>query len=147
MIQCDTCGAKFYPGTLFCKECGHALYDDTRQESSQDPSQEQYIHYLIPGSARQGKLDLSTPIWIGRADPDAEFMPQLDLTGDGGMELGVSRRHALIRKNEQELVLMDQHRVNGTWIDQKRLDPEQPYPLSPTVQVRFGRMLVIIILE
>ena len=147
MIQCETCGAEFYPGTLFCKECGGFLLDASQQGQLQEPAREQFVHYLIPSSSRQGKLDLSTPIWIGRADPDSEFEPQLDLTGDGGMELGVSRRHALIRKHEQELILVDQRSVNGTWVNQERLIPEQPFTLPPTTQVRFGRLLVIIILE
>ena len=147
MIQCETCGAQFYPGTLFCKECGGSLLDDSQQDQLQESAHGQYVHYLIPSSSRQGKLDLSIPIWIGRSDPETEFKPQLDLTGDGGMELGVSRRHALIRKDEQELVLIDQRSVNGTWVNQERLPPEKPFPLPPTTQVRFGRLLVIIILE
>jgi pSer/pThr/pTyr-binding forkhead associated (FHA) protein len=147
MIQCEICGAEFYPGTLFCKECGGFLLDGSQQGQLQESTHEQFVHYLIPSSSRQGKLDLSTPIWIGRADLEAEFKPQLDLTGDKGMELGVSRRHALIRKDEKELVLIDQRSVNGTWVNQERLVPEQPFPLPPTTQVRFGRLLVIIILE
>lgn len=147
MIQCETCGAEFYPGTLFCKECGGFLLHGSQQGQLPESAHEQFVQYLIPSSSRQGKLDLSTPIWIGRADQDAEFAPQLDLTRDGGMELGVSRRHALIRKDDQELVLIDQRSVNGTWVNQERLVPERPFPLSATTQVRFGRLLVIIILE
>ena len=147
MIQCKTCGAEFYPGTLFCKECGDFLLDAAQQDQLPESAHQQFIHYLIPSSSRQGKLDLSIPIWIGRSDPESEFEPQLDLTGDGGIELGVSRRHALIRKDEQEFVLIDQRSVNGTWVNQERLVAERPYPLRPTTQVRFGRLLVIIILE
>lgn len=117
------------------------------QDDQSNVDWEKNLHYLIPGSRRQGKLDATMPIWIGRADPDHQFWPQLDLTDDGGAEMGVSRRHALIRKQERGLVLIDKSSVNGTWIDRERLVPDQAYPLSHATQVRFGRLPVQLFLE
>ncbi len=147
MIHCETCDTLSFPGTLFCKECGRYLLGELNPASPNDPDREQTIHYLIPISRRQGTLDSTRPIWIGRADPDAHYWPQLDLTGDGGAEMGVSRRHALIRKEEEGLVLIDQFSVNGTWIDQEQLVPDQAYPLPNATQVRFGRLPVQLFLE
>jgi len=147
MILCETCGTRHLPGTLFCKECGQFLLDDASQDDPDIQPRQQTIHYLIPGSRRQGTLDSTQPIWIGRADPDEQYWPQLDLTDDGGVEMGVSRRHALIRKEDRGLVLVDQFSVNGTWIDQEQLVPDQAYPLSPATQVRFGRLPVQLFLE
>ena len=147
MIRCETCGTLFYPGTLFCKECGRFLPDAPNEGDPDNPDREQTIHYLIPGSRRQGELDSTLPIWIGRADPDEQYWPQLDLTADGGIEMGVSRRHALIRKEEQGLVIIDQSSVNGTWIDQEQLIPDRAYPLSHATQVRFGHLPVQLFLE
>ncbi len=147
MISCETCGAEFYPGTLFCKECGRFLLEESNQLNQKTPDQERKLHYLIPSSRRQGKLDTTVPIWVGRADPDDQFWPQLDLTDDGGIEMGVSRRHALIRKEEKGLVIVDQFSVNGTWIDRQRLIPDQAYVLPDTAQVRFGRLPVQLFLE
>ena len=118
------------------------MQDVTNRDGPNYPDREQTIHYLIPSSRRQGELDSTLPIWIGRADPDEQYWPQLDLTNDGGIEMGVSRRHALIRKGGQGLVLIDQFSVNGTWIDQEQLVPDQAYPLSHATQVRFGRLPV-----
>lgn len=147
MISCESCGAQSYPGTLFCKECGHFLLEAPNQVGENKLDQEQKLQYLIPGSRRQGELDATVPIWIGRADPDDQYWPQLDLTDDGGIEMGVSRRHALIRKDEQGLVLIDQSSANGTWINRERLIPDRSYPLAHTMQVRFGRMPVQLFLE
>jgi pSer/pThr/pTyr-binding forkhead associated (FHA) protein len=61
--------------------------------------------------------------------------------------MGVSRRHALIRKDEQRVVLIDKSSVNGTWIDNERLVPNRAYPLSDVTQVRFGRLPVQLFLE
>lgn len=147
MIRCETCDTLFFPGTLFCKECGRYLLAELNPATPNDREREQTIHYLIPISRRQGALDSTRPIWIGRADPDAQYWPQLDLTGDGGAEMGVSRRHALIRKEEEGLVLIDQFSINGTWIDQEQLVPDQAYPLPNATQVRFGRLPVQLFLE
>ena len=147
MIRCETCGTLFFPGTLFCKECGRILPDVLKQADPDDPEREQTIHYIIPSSHRQGALDSTLPIWIGRADPDEQYWPQLDLTDDKGIEMGVSRRHALIRKEEQGLVLIDQFSVNGTWIDQEQLVPDQAYLLLHATRVRFGRLPVQLFLE
>ncbi|MDX1413581.1 MAG: FHA domain-containing protein [Candidatus Promineifilaceae bacterium] len=105
------------------------------------------IHYLITASGRQGELDCHKPIWVGRADPDQGYWPQLDLTGDGAVELGVSRRHALIQLSDQGPVLVDQHSTNGTWINQEQLIPDKPYPLPRVAQLRFGRLLLRTFLE
>jgi pSer/pThr/pTyr-binding forkhead associated (FHA) protein len=147
MNSCESCGAQFIPGSLFCKECGRFLLKEPVLVDQIEVHQEQNLHYLVPGSQRQGKLDTAVPIWIGRADPDNQFWPQLDLADDGGIEMGVSRRHALIRMEEKGLVLIDKSSVNGTWIDRERLVPDWSYPLPPAAQVRFGRLTVKLFLE
>lgn len=147
MINCGFCGAALLPGTLFCKECGFFLLKHQDQAAPSTPVEQQKIYYLIAGSQRQGDLDAAELIWIGRADPDNQFWPQLDLTDDGGVEMGVSRRHALIRREAYSLVLIDQDSVNGTWIEQERLVADQPYRLSQATTVRFGRLTVQLFLE
>ena len=147
MIRCKTCGAAYYPGTLFCQECGDFLLESAARDQAKPSFLGCHIHYLISGSGRQGELDCTDPVWIGRADPDQGFWPQLDLTGDGAAELGVSRRHALMELGEQGPVIVDQHSKNGTWIDQEQLIPEKPYLLPRVAQIRFGRLLLRTFLE
>jgi hypothetical protein len=147
MIQCNICGAVYYPGTLFCQDCGAFLFDPPAKNQAKPSMMSSQVHFLISGSGRQGKLDCKKPLWIGRADPDQGYWPQLDLTGDGAEELGVSRRHALIQLGDQGPVLVDRQSTNGTWIDQERLEPEKPYPLPPVAQIRFGRLHCRLFLE
>jgi len=147
MIRCNTCAAEYYPGTLFCQECGDFLLEKAAQNHTQPSNQENTIHYLISGSGRQGELDCKKPVWVGRADPDQEYWPQLDLSNDGAADLGVSRRHALIQWGDQGPVLVDQHSKNGTWINQEQLVPEKPYLMPRVAQIRFGRLLLRTFLE
>lgn len=81
-------------------------------------------------------------IQVGRADPDAGFTPELDLTSYGGQERGVSRRHATIQWVEGGYVIIDQHSSNGTWLDGVRLVAGYAYQIPPGAHVRFGGLLV-----
>ncbi len=81
-------------------------------------------------------------IHVGRADPEAGFTPELDLTAYGGQERGVSRRHATIQWVEGGYVITDQNSSNGTWLDGLRLVTGYAYQLPPGANVRFGGLLV-----
>ncbi len=147
MIQCENCKAVFVPGTLFCTECGAFLFD--AQHDSTSGVSWSYVHIMLPDSGRKQKLTLSepAPIMIGRADPDEGYWPELDLTDDDGVGKGVSRRHALIQVGPGGPMLIDQDSMNGTWIDDVRLKPEQPYALPASCKLRFGNLYVHIFLE
>lgn len=144
MILCKTCGLSFLPNTLFCSECGEALYQALAYRSV---SRWTCVHFILQDGGRQQKLPLTEPIHIGRADPDNGYWPHLDLSEQGGAELGVSRRHAIIRATTDDPVIIDQGSMNGTWIDEVRLEPDRPYMLPLSGQIRFGNLSVRIFLE
>jgi pSer/pThr/pTyr-binding forkhead associated (FHA) protein len=81
-------------------------------------------------------------IQVGRADPAAGFVPELDLTPYGGLERGVSRRHATIQWVEDGIILVDRHSSNGTWLNGVRLVAGYAYQVPPDAGVRFGDLLV-----
>ena len=81
-------------------------------------------------------------IRVGRADPEAGFAPELDLTAYGGQDRGVSRRHATIQWVEGNYVITDQNSSNGTWLNGVRLVTGYAYQLPPGANVRFGGLLV-----
>lgn len=64
----------------------------------------------------------------------------LDLTRLGGFQLGLSRRHAMVRRTGTGYELIDLASTNGTWLNNEPLVPNTPYPLSNGSQVRLGRM-------
>jgi hypothetical protein len=86
--------------------------------------------------ARQFTLD-GTEVLIGRADPDEELSPQVDLTEyDPGAS--VSRRHAMLRSGDGGVTLEDLGSRNATRLDGTPLTPGEPQALHDSSLISFG---------
>lgn len=131
---------------LFCDACGAALpAAQAAPETAALPWQVVYV--IAPAARKQWRLALNGPLWIGRADPEEGFWPEVDLTDANAAELGVSRRHAVIDFTDQGPVLIDKNSANGTWIGEEQLLPLRPYVLQPLTRVRLGRLPLQLVLE
>lgn len=82
---------------------------------------------------------------LGRASTKAKSgEPLVDLSEFGALELGISRVHAMIRRTKEGYQLIDLDSSNGTWLENKRLVPKQPYPLESGDRIRVGRLNILI---
>ncbi|MGB9776673.1 MAG: FHA domain-containing protein, partial [Anaerolineae bacterium] len=79
-------------------------------------------------------------ILIGREDPVSNVFPDIDLTPHGGDEGGVSRRHARIFAQGNQVFIEDLNSTNYTYVNQQKLMPGQPYPLKDGDEVRLGKV-------
>jgi len=79
---------------------------------------------------------------VGRADPGSGIVGSLlavDLTDlDDPESPSVSRRHAQVIHRQGEFLLLDLRSTNGTFINSKRLTPDERVSLRHGDQVRFG---------
>lgn len=89
-------------------------------------------------------MEVSNRIVIGRADPLADFYPDLDLTPYGGQENGVSRRHVAIIQGDKALYVEDQNSTNGTRINGFQLEPRQLYRLRDGDELELGRVRIVV---
>lgn len=89
-------------------------------------------------------MEVSDRITIGRADPPAEFYPDLDLTPYRGQEHGVSRRHAAITLGEEALYIEDLNSTNGTRINGFELEAGQTYRLRDGDELELGRVRIVV---
>jgi len=138
-LACSRCGARLEAGSKFCDMCGAPA-------ASPAPA----IH--APGTAIPGYLvvqgthaTLRFPpgkieIIVGRADEASGTCPDVDLSGYGGDEGGVSRQHARIFVQGSQILIEDLHSTNRTYVNQQRLMPGQPHPLRHGDQVRCGQV-------
>jgi hypothetical protein len=80
---------------------------------------------------------------LGRASADIKTQePLVDLTSLG-IDYGISRVHALIRKTENGYQITDLNSSNGTWLENDRLVPQKPYDLDSGDRIRMGRLNVL----
>jgi hypothetical protein len=164
VIKCPSCQKKHPPNTLFCDECGTYLAAEadkrtdplatgqvdwleedqnlvvTSVESRTDRTMT--LKLLIRDSGRLVEFPLVKEINIGRLDAASATFPDLDLTVDGGLEKGVSRRHARITQEGTDLFIEDLGSVNGTLVNGKRLTPYLPHPLQSGDEIRLGEMVL-----
>lgn len=88
-----------------------------------------------------------TRVTIGRIDPDTGERPDIDLTGYGAYENGVSRRHAAIITWNRGLFVIDEGSPNGTFLNGKRLAAGEPCALKYGDQIRIGRLVLNVTLD
>ena len=77
---------------------------------------------------------------IGRQDPGASFIPDLDLTPYGGKEAGVSRQHINIFHDGEHLYVQDNYSRNRTSHNNQMLDPSMPVALHDGDVLVLGRL-------
>lgn len=68
----------------------------------------------------------------------------LKLDEYGPLELGISRRHAQIRWENNSFWLEDLHSTNGTWLNQERIAAGQPYKLEPSDKIWIGPLKLMV---
>jgi hypothetical protein len=81
---------------------------------------------------------------IGRKMTEEATEGFVDLVPYGGYENGVSQKHALVRQTTHGWEIIDLGSTNGTWLDKRRLMPNQGYPLPTLSQISLGRMFLYI---
>jgi pSer/pThr/pTyr-binding forkhead associated (FHA) protein len=149
MATCNECRKEFLTGVLSCPECGAFVWGDTiaLNPDSGDLESSELVAFVNLNTKRRWVLPLKNDIRIGRADPDKEVWPEIDLSGDNNAVNGVSREHAILRCSEHGPVLLDLDSTNGTVINNFPLSPNQPYLIQDGDRVQFGNLLVKVYLK
>lgn len=86
------------------------------------------------------KVQVENQIIIGRYDKSSQTQPDIDLGSYGAEEKGVSRRHVVIRADEEHLVVIDLNSGNGTFLNGNKLEPNTPYPVKNEDKIQLGLM-------
>jgi hypothetical protein len=162
MIKCPVCQAEHPENTLFCDECGSYLQGGDQKET--DPLAAAEVTWMereemveapeegvtsplglklaIPDSGRDVEMPLTKEVNIGRLDPASASFPDIDLTSDGGLEKGVSRRHAKITRRGSEVFIEDLGSINGTFLNRKKLTPYLPQALNSGDELQLGKLIL-----
>ena len=162
---CPVCKNKNELEAIVCRHCGAALEDPytdpgARTKTTDMPAlvmerirnwsidesalPENGIALYVEGASDPAYIDSKGEFVIGRkVGTTSEGL--LDLSPSGGYHLGVSRRHAAVRRSEHGYEMLDLGSANGTWLNDERLVPHKSYPLASGSHLRLGRMRLFVL--
>jgi hypothetical protein len=161
MIECPNCHATHVANTLVCSECGTFLpfeqeeivlpgggdlsWGGTPAEpvaGATDGGTALHLRLHI-GEPRQAvEVSLDQAVCLGRLDPAADTFPEVDLSQYGGLEKGVSRRHARLTARKGAVVVEDLASINGTFVNGRRLIPYLPEVVRDGDQLQIGNISI-----
>jgi hypothetical protein len=162
---CPVCKHKNELEAVVCGQCGATLNDPfmdpgAKTKTTDMPAlspehtriwsvdkgavPESGIAFYINGMFQPAYIDIRGEFVLGRkVGTTSEGL--LDLAPLGAYHLGLSRRHAVIRRTEQGYELMDLGSINGTWLNDERLVPHKPYLLESGSHLRLGQMQLFVL--
>ncbi|GHO85450.1 FAD-dependent oxidoreductase [Dictyobacter formicarum] len=118
--------------------------------NSQEPQagEDPMLHELLPSQHTEALLvhvaDPHVPLHIAETALSREKsvtigrQPGVNLVVNEG---SISRRHAQIGFQNEHYVIIDLKSLNGTFLNEQRLEPERPYPLKVNDVLRLGNIV------
>lgn len=168
---CPVCRYKNEPTATVCAYCGSPLeYSQVSPTTTRRVNRKEEEATVLPQAVEEALKktfnppeegiaiyvkDYAAPVEtlkldefiLGRHVSDEVEQAFVDLKPFGGYENGVSRRHARIRRTDHGFEILDLGSSNGTWMNKKRLVPDQPYLLENGAQVFLGRLQIFVIFQ
>jgi hypothetical protein len=167
MIICFNCKQSNMDGAMFCAECGAQLVGKdnltTQNISTQQfekveriPKDDLYqsfdggdawgsLHLLDTGQVLP--LSVRNEFTMGRISEGQPIMPDIDLSPYQAYAAGVSRLHAVIKRDGNRVIFIDLGSANGTYINGKRLTPNVEQVLNHGDIIALGKMKLQILLK
>lgn len=167
MIICKNCQHENVSGTLFCSDCGAQLdgietlttQAITNDEISNDlkrrpatiepPSSpvNSWISLHLMDSGKILPLASRNEFTMGRLSEGQPIMPDIDLTPYQAYASGVSRLHAVVKRDANRVVIMDLGSSNGTYLNGRRLNPHTEEELKHGDVIALGKLKVQVLLR
>jgi pSer/pThr/pTyr-binding forkhead associated (FHA) protein len=165
MIMCPSCQHQEVEGALFCSDCGAQLHTGSlvTQNIHTNGIRNEALNAIPQGQKNAlatGSLSLQllegghllplanrNEFTMGRVSDGQTIMPDIDLTPYQAYENGVSRLHAVLKKNDNRVIIMDLGSSNGTYVNGVRLKPENEYPLSHGNIIALGKLKIQFLMQ
>jgi hypothetical protein len=158
-------------GTMFCSECGAQLVgkdslitqsiatgeiQEKVQDTTRTPSPPR--SYQPTGVDAWGSLHLldtgqvlpltgRNEFTLGRISEGQPIMPDIDLSPYQAYASGVSRLHAVVKRDGPRVILMDLGSANGTYINGKRLTTNVEQALNHGDIVALGKLKIQVLIK
>lgn len=166
MIICANCQHKNVTGAMFCAECGaqldgidtlitQAITDEQiAEELNKKPTRPEpetpgnsWISLHLMDSGKILPLASRNEFTLGRLSEGQPIMPDIDLTPYQAYASGVSRLHAVVKRDASRVLVMDLGSSNGTYVNGRRINPHVEESLSHGDIVALGKLKIQILLR
>jgi len=145
--DCQNCGAwldGFSTEVVAIPDTANAPIPEVESFIDTSMIPEEGIGILVAGAPKPYYLHIYKELIVGRPT-DATLEAVLDLSELEAYAMGVSKRHAKIRRTATGFEVMDLNSRNGTWLNAGRLIPNKPYPFASGSQLRMGKMRLLLV--
>ncbi|MCL4561125.1 MAG: FHA domain-containing protein [Chloroflexi bacterium] len=88
-----------------------------------------------------------TEYTLGRVAEGQPILPDIDLSPYDAFSYGVSRLHAALKVNKDQVAIMDLGSSNGTSVNGKKIPSSADYPLNHGDVVNLGRLKLQILIR
>ena len=167
MIICQNCQHKNVAGAMFCAECGAQL-DGVETLVTQAITDEQIAEELKRKAQRPEPVSSPANSWIslhlmdsgkilplasrneftlGRLSEGQPIMPDIDLTPYQAYASGVSRLHAVVKRDSERVLVMDLGSSNGTYVNGRRINPHVEEALNHGDILALGKLKIQVLLR
>ena len=167
MIICPNCQHKNVAGAMFCAECGAQL-DGVETLVTQAITDEQIAEERGKKSPRIDPATTPANSWIslhlmdsgkilplasrneftlGRLSEGQPIMPDIDLTPYQAYASGVSRLHAVVKRDAERVLVMDLGSSNGTYVNGRRINPHVEESLNHGDILALGKLKIQVLLR
>jgi pSer/pThr/pTyr-binding forkhead associated (FHA) protein len=120
----------------------HTLSPAVRPERETKMKPQMTLHIL--STRQQLHISLQDKVILGRcAEPDSDGTPNIDLSPFLGYQLGVSRRHLmLVRQENDEILAFDLSSSNGSFINTQRLSGHKGHRVQDGDELMLGSLAI-----
>ena len=164
MIVCPSCQHENFDGTVFCSDCGMQLtgidpivtqnISEEMVELTEDiktavlPNDlDAWASIHLVDSGQILPLADRAEFTLGRVSEAQPIMPDIDLTPYQAYASGVSRLHAVIKHENEQVYVMDLGSANGTYLNGKRLKPNTRQVLNHGNMLSLGKLKIQVLLK
>ena len=167
MMVCPNCKHNNMAGAMFCAECGAQLLGkdalttqniSTEQFASSLPKNTQDVYQSFDGQGAWGSIHLldtgqvlplsaRNEFTLGRISEGQPIMPDIDLSPYQAYAGGVSRLHAIIKRDGNRILFMDLGSANGSYINGKRLQPNAEQYINHGDIIALGKLKMQVLVK
>lgn len=153
MQLCPNCNNNNMDGVIFCENCGVALTEvsvsttnlggtGALEAGSEKLADEHIIFLHVMGHEDPVTVQILGQAVLGRMSGETDGVVHINLSEFDADKLGVSRRHAMLTRDEDRLFVSDLGSTNHTFVNTQRLQENDQFVVRDGDALKLGNLVM-----